>query len=271
MRRRIFFTGPFFLFLLLAAPLAQAQTWEIGGFLGAAGYMGDLNPTRPYKFNRPAFGGQFKRNFNGYFSAKLSVIHGEIAAADEDSPSAQHRSRNLSFFSPVTELGLQAEYNFFDYIPSISKKVYTPYLFGGISAVDFNPKARYNGETYPLVLYGTEGQSANDRYRTNAWAIPVGAGMKYNFAGKWSLIAEVGYRTAFTDYLDDVSGFYPDPEVLINETALALSDRSAERLGTSIGTPGTQRGDLRRRDSYMFTGISLTFTFLTQKCPVVER
>ena len=27
----------------------SAQTWEVGGFLGGSGYMGDINPVRPYK------------------------------------------------------------------------------------------------------------------------------------------------------------------------------------------------------------------------------
>ena len=50
-----------------------------------------------------------------------------------------------------------------------------------------------------------------------------------------------------------------------NKTALRLdlSDRSAGK----IGVPGTQRGDFRKKDSYLFVGITLSYTFVSQKCP----
>jgi hypothetical protein len=255
--------------IVLAGKPAAAQTWETGIFAGGAGYMGDLNTTRPYKLTNFAFGAQFKRNFNGYWSVKLNIVHGTIGANDRYSPGAQNRLRNLSFFSPVTEGGIHVEYNFFNYIPTISKKPFTPYLFTGAGAVRFNPKTRYNNDVYVLNSYHTEGQ---DRaYKTIALSIPVGAGLKYNFSGKWSLTGEIGYRTAYSDDLDDVSGRYPDPNTLKDATAIALSDRSGELTGVYLGAPGTQRGDFRRRDSYLFTGFGLTYTFISSKCPVVER
>jgi hypothetical protein len=91
-------------------------------------------------------------------------------------------------------------------------------------------------------------------------------GVKYNIAGAWNLSADIGYRNPSTDYLDDVSGKYPNPASLQSDLARALSDRSGETTGNYIGTPGTQRGDLRPKDTYMFVGISISFTFLTSKC-----
>src|SRR5690606_24052170 len=100
----------------------------------------------------------------------------------------------------------------------------------------------------------------------------------YNISGQWSLIGEIGYRTAFTDYLDDVSKTYP---LIENEPDLSrkiLSDKSFFRKlpdGSTaynflfIDKPGTQRGDYRKRDTYMFIGLTLTFTFISDKCPVV--
>jgi hypothetical protein len=245
---------------------AAAQSWEVGGFAGGSGYMGDLNPVKTYKLNKAAYGGQVKRNVAGYFALELSMTRGEIFANDAASDNSYFQQRNLSFFTSLTEISLQTEFNFFQYIPSISQKVYTPYIFTGISDVFFNPKTTFNGNTYELSLYRTEGQALLNPYKTEALAIPYGAGIKYNIAGKWSVVGEIGYRTAFTDFLDDVSGVYPSKALLTDPTRNALSDRSGENTGIYTGTPGSQRGDMRKRDTYMFAGLSLTYTFITPRC-----
>lgn len=230
--------------------------------------MGDMNPVKPYKFTNPAFGGQIKRNLDGYWALKLSLLQGKIGANDAKSDNLQLRDRNLSFFSPLTEVSAQVEFNFFRYVPTISDKVYTPYLFTGISYTFFNPKTHFDGDIYELSLYRTEGQT--NAYKTETLAIPYGAGVKYNITGKWNLIGEIGYRTAFTDFLDDVSGRYADKSVMTDATSAALSDRSGETTGVYIGATGSQRGDFRKRDTYMFVGISLTYTFITPKCYVFK-
>jgi hypothetical protein len=263
----VFKTFTLSLVLLFSITVVSAQSWEVGGFIGRSGYMGDLNPAKPYAFNNYAFGAQVKRNFDGYFSLKLNYVHGKIQAADSLSDNEQHRNRNLSFFSPLDEIALHLEFNFFNYIPSLSKKRFSPYLFTGIGATIFNPQTNYKGSTYRLNQYGTEGQELPDTYKLLALSIPYGAGIKYNITGKWNLIGEVGYRTANTDYLDDVSNKYPayigsptpDQLTLLRQN---LSDPSKSRIGVS----DTQRGDFRKKDTYMFFGVSLTYTFLSQKC-----
>jgi hypothetical protein len=240
----------------------SAQSWEIGGFAGRSGYMGDINPENPAKLTDMAFGGQLKRNVDPYWSFKLNVMHGEIRGDDARSSNAYQQQRNLNFYSGLTEATLQTEFNFFNYIPDVSKKIYTPYLFAGIGGIIFSPKTMYNGQEYQLANYNTEGVD----YKTTALVVPYGAGVKYNVKGYWNLIGEVGYRTAFTDYLDDISTVYPDKTTLTNNDARALSDRSGERAGVYYGATGTQRGDFRKRDTYMFVGISLTYTFVSQKC-----
>lgn len=254
------------LLFLFNSVIISAQTWEIGGFAGGSGYMGDLNPVSPYKVNNIAYSGIIKRNFDPYWSVKLSFLHGKIEAADSESKNEQFKNRNLSFFSPVNELSLQLEFNFFNYIPSISKKRYSPYLFVGFGTVAFNPQASFQNNNYELNLYATEGQDLEKTYKTYSLTIPYGTGIKYNITGKWNLIGEIGYRTAYTDYLDDVSGTYPDKNNLSNITAISLSDRSGEISGNYSGISGTQRGDFRARDTYMFMGIGLTYTFINPKC-----
>ncbi|HEY1025942.1 MAG TPA: DUF6089 family protein [Sphingobacteriaceae bacterium] len=243
-------------FLVCSSMIAPAQTWEVGGFAGSSGYMGDINPEKPYLFTDIAFGGQIKRNFDGYWSLRFNAVHGKIQASDAASSNEWQQQRNLDFYSPLTEVSLLTEFNFFKYHASLERK-YSPYLFAGIGGAVFNPKTMLGGEEYQLQYYNTEGVT----YRPYAIAIPYGAGIKYNITGNWNLAAEIGYRTAFSDYLDDVSTVYPDRTTLASPEARQLSDRSALSIPA-----GVQRGDFRKRDTYMFVGLSLSFTFVTQKC-----
>lgn len=251
--------------LLFVSFAVHAQSWEVGAFAGSSGYMGDINPVRPYKYTDFAYGGQVKRNFDGYWSLKLNLMHGKIQADDAQSPNLQQQRRNLNFFSPLTELSLQTEFNFFNYLPGIPEgygaKRFSPYLFTGVGLVSFMPKTVYNNEVVELPTYMTEDVS----YSTYALSVPYGLGFKYNFLGYWNLIGEAGYRTAFTDYLDDVSGKYPQ---YLGASILAVDndDLSDPSVPPKVGGAGIQRGDFRKRDTYMFVGLSLTYTFVSKKC-----
>lgn len=263
---------PFLLFFFCIALhcSASAQTWEIGGFVGGSGYLGDINPVRPYKLTDLAFGGQIKRNFNGYWSAKGNAMYGNIRANDARSVNEYQQVRNINFSSPVLELTLQVEFNLFNYLPGVfdgvGNKRLSPYLFTGIGGVFFEPKATFEDETYKLRDYGTEGQDGETIYKNYAMTVPYGAGVKYNITKNWNLIGEAGYRTARTDYLDDVSGYYPDFTGLVQDGYSNLRKNLSDPSVTEIGRPNTQRGDFRKRDTYLFVGVSLTYTFVSLKC-----
>ncbi len=257
------------LFLLLVSSASFAQNWEPGIFAGSSGYMGDFNQNDPLKFTDFSAGASVKYNFSGYFSAKFGYTYAKIRGADSLSSNQQLRNRNLSFFSPLNEVSLTAELNFFNYQPGISLKRWTPFMFAGIAVVNFDPQTEYKGNTYLLRPLKTEGQQKE--YPNSVLSIPYGVGVKVNFYKSWNLALELGYRTAFTDYLDDVSGVYANKSSLSNVNAMALSDRSGEKTGVYIGSAGSQRGDLRPRDTYMITGFSISYTFISQKCPVVQQ
>lgn len=257
------------LLLLLISSGSFAQNWELGGFVGASGYMGEFNQNNPLKFTNGALGFFVKHNFNGYFSAKLDYTYAKIQGADSLSTNQQLRNRNLSFFSPLNEIALTGELNFFNYLPGISLKRWTPFIFSGVTVVNYNPKTNYNGNEYVLRPLKTEGQEKE--YSGSTISIPYGVGVKVNFYKSWNIALELGYRTAFTDYLDDVSGFYADKNSMNNIDSRNLADRSGEKTGYYIGSTGSQRGDGRPKDTYMITGISVSYTFLSQKCPVVRQ
>lgn len=243
----------------------QAQTWEIGGSVGGAGYIGDLNPNNPVKISGVSAGIFGKRNFNGYLSARLNFAAGNIAAYDSRSDNAQFRERNLNFKDQLREASIIGEFNFMNYIPDAGPNKYTPYIFAGVGITSYAPRAQdFQGMEVGLRQLKTEGQAKP--YGNNTLVIPYGVGIKYNFSGKFSIMADMGYRYTFTDYLDDVSGVYADKNSFANSTARALSDRSGELTGIYTGTAGSQRGDLKPRDTYFFLNFTIAFTFVTSRC-----
>jgi hypothetical protein len=252
------------IFLSVICLSARAQRWEMGVTAGAAGYMGDLNARNIFQVSGPAFGVFVKRNYTGYVSVKASYMHGWIGAADSTSSYPQNAARNLSFGTSLDELALMGEFNFFEYRPGIDKHAFTPYVFLGLGAVYYTPTAKYLGDKYSLRELMTEGQTKP--YSSTALSIPYGIGLKYNFSGKMSLTADMGYRNTSTDFLDDVSGKYAAKGSFTDPVARALSDRTGERTGVYIGSEGSQRGDGRAHDSYMFFSLSLSFTFISDNC-----
>ncbi len=252
------------IFLLLATCTLQAQTWEVGGTLGGAGYIGDLNPNNPVIISGPSAGLFVKRNFDGYLSARLTFSYAKFGAADSTSSSQQFRDRNLSFTDGIKELTAIGEFNFLKYIPDAGPNKFTPFIYAGIGITAYAPHAVYNGRTYGLRQLKTEGQAAP--YGTSTVVIPYGVGIKYNIYGKFNVGADIGYRYTFTDYLDDVSGNYADKNKLASSYAKALSDRSGEKTGVYIGTAGTQRGDFKPRDTYFLLNFTISYTFVTQRC-----
>lgn len=254
-----------FFCILFKSIASSAQTWEIEANGGATGYVGDLNPIKIYKLTDPAYGFAIKRNFSGTWSAGLNILQGKIQASDADSDNAWQRKRNLSFFSPITEVAAIVEFNFLTYLPGIRYTIehhrITPFLFTGVGGVLFSPRAMYNGEEYQLASSQTEGVA----YPLYALSIPYGVGVKYNPKGNWTFLFKIGYRTAFTDYLDDVSDRYSSSQA--NSMSAIFRDRSGEiDGGNNIGVVGYQRGDFRKKDTYMFIGFGISYNLVSSKC-----
>lgn len=243
-----------------------AQRFEVGAHAGGSSYLGDLNQYNPVKISGIEAGAFVKLNFNPHWALGLHYNYGRVKANDASSNNEQFRERNLSFFTPMHEIGLITDFNLFDMFAYNGRRRFTPFIFAGVGTVLFEPKTKYEGETYKLRLYNTEGQSKN--YKGYAITFPYGVGTKYKLNESWTFFSQIGFRTALTDYIDDVSGLYPDPTVWTRNQGLskALSDRSGEKTGVYIGEPGTQRGDFRKRDTYMFVGIGISYTFVSQKC-----
>lgn len=250
-----------FLFLFsfsLSLLLSQAQTSDLGVFVGKSYYLGDLNPSSHFALSQSAGGVLYRYNFNPRWAFKFSALFGSVMGSDKETNG--NNPRNLSFRSSISELSGQVELNFFRLYNSKDKNPFSPYLFAGFSVFSFNPQANSNNHWYDLQPLGTEGQSLdgrNDRYSLTNFSFPFGLGFKINFLKNFSFGAEWGLRKTFTDYLDDVSTTYYDTDLLsIQRSTIAseLADRSEIKHPSGSG-----RGNSTTRDWYSFTGIWLTF------------
>ncbi|MET4546798.1 hypothetical protein ABIE26_004136 [Pedobacter africanus] len=244
---------------------SNAQTFEIGVTGGGAGYIGDLNQTKPLKISGMSAGAFAKLNLDAYWAVGLHYTYGKIRANDAVSENEDFRNRNINFKTVLNEVSLQVDFNFLNYFAGGGTKKFTPYIFTGIGGVFYSPKATYNDTEYNLRYYQTEGQTG--AYRHYTMTIPYGVGIKLQLKENWGLFSQIGYRTAYSDYLDDVSGIYPATNAWPNDGALAIRQQlSNPSLVPNYGAPGTQRGDFRKRDTYMFVGIGISYTFVSQKC-----
>lgn len=249
--------------LMLCGGLFQglAQRSELGAMVGTSFYLGDLNPRKLFGMPQLAGGIIYRYNFTPRWALKADILFAQVAG--DDAITNKNYERNLSFKSPITEISVQAELNFFKLYNERGKNFFSPYIFAGISVFSFNPQAQdIDGTWYALQHLGTEGQGLEgerDYYSLCNVAIPFGIGLKFNVARYVSIGAEWGMRYTFTDFLDDVSGNYYDNQTLIEQRGPAVA-RLADK-SEKLHEAGTGRGNSTNKDLYSFAGVTVTFKF----------
>jgi len=256
----------------------SAQTPEIGVFGGGAYYIGDLNPYAHFNQTNYAVGAIYRNNFDDErIALRFQAIYGEVSGNDAKSNDVNQLNRNLNFSSSVLEIGPLIEINFIDYIVGdMSRKKFkfqTFYLFAGITYFKMNPKGSYQEEMIELQPLATEGQetsqnASQNRYQLNQICIPLGLGYKFNVSKRFAISLEYGIRKTFTDYLDDVSGRYPDLQLLSAEAgqlSATMSDRTVNEEGYTDLNYGMSRGNSKNKDWYSFFGAILSFRIHAQE------
>lgn len=279
----------FFLLILLTCGSSvfgqgKYRDSELGMNLGFSNFLGDLGGSplegRPLWFDidpevtRPAVGLVYRREVIPHWSFRANYYYSMLRGSDELTDNEWRSFRNLSFRSPIHELSLFIEWDMFRFSGS-EKKDWTPFVYVGIGTFWFNPQAFYEGEWVDLQPLGTEGQGLPqypDRqpYDLNAMCFPFGGGIKYKTKNNWVFGLETACRLTTTDYIDDVSTNYPDPnfffefyEPEIAVMAAALSNRSAEEVEAGSG-----RGNPGNNDSYFMGGLfTITYHFERVKRP----
>lgn len=243
---------------------SNPSKFSITGGLGAASYVGDLvadNTT----FGQLSYASSLGLSYSiiPHLNARFEIGLNQVQGYDSKKGGA-HPQRNLSFKSTILEFSIVAEYTVLD----LNKHKFSPYFFAGIGAFHFNPRAFYGpGGTYGLRELGTEGQGLAGypgMYSTIAVELPFGLGFKYAITNRIMLLAELNYRLTGTDYLDDVSKFYPDKTQLDakNPNTAKFTFRGNGAYPTN---PSLKRGDNSNKDGYYTTQLKIAYNFQSKK------
>jgi hypothetical protein len=259
-----------FLSFLFLPGFLQAQRWHVNVTGGLSNYSGDLQG-KTYTFDQSnfAFGAGAQYDITRNFSAVSNISLMKVSASDQFN-NADLVFRNLSFQSNILEWNLLGEYTFLD----MTKKTFSPFLFGGIAVFHYDPYAYDTlGEKIYLKPLSTEGEGlpqypGQKPYNLTQFAIPFGGGIKFRVSENIVLAYEVGFRKTFTDYLDDVSTFYVDQTILANAKgakAVEMAYRGNElKGGAPYPTAGTVRGGSKYKDMYYYTGIRVSIALISR-------
>lgn len=262
-----------FFFSLSASAQLEMRGLEVGPWVGASVYFGDLNTN--FNLERPNLAGGIgvRYNFNHRLAARVTFNYGKIEAYDSDSDNPFEQNRNLSFESGIFDGTAQVEFNFLPYFHGHREYFFTPYVFAGVSVFRYEPKTVTDaGDLVSLRELGTEGQLRGEEYLVLGSALTGGVGFKWDLSYEISMDVNIGIRNANTDYLDDVSTTYPDVTDLARSRgplAVELSDRGLmlDAEGDRIDREGEQRGDSTVKDRYVFVGIGFNYYFGDVRCP----
>ena len=227
---------------------------------GGMNYLGDLNNQSVFGEVHPAGGAGVRCRIDNRWAVRVEGCYGAISSMTDCIA-----MRNLMFRSILYEGSLVAEFNFRPYGPGATESTWTPYIFGGVAAFHFNPRARYtayNGseEWVDLQPLCTEGQGTTAYptrrpYPLTQVSMPFGVGVRWRLNKHLSITAEYGFRKTWTDYLDDVSTTYVGSDLLGAENS-TLSAMMADRSDVPNAV-GIKRGDDSLDDWYSYFNLSL--------------
>jgi hypothetical protein len=189
------------------------------------------------------------------------------------------KQRNLDFRTNISEAYIAAEVfplmllhsGDEDYKPRLR-----PYGVIGVGVFHFNPQGSltdaYGNKTwYDLKPLHTEGEGFAEvpqrkNYSLTQVNIPMGFGGKYYVSDRVNISLEVLHRKTFTDYIDDVSTEYIDPNLfdkyLTPQNAVIAREISDKVFGivtpgVTRYSPGTQRGNPNQNDAYFSVSMKL--------------
>jgi hypothetical protein len=243
-----------FLILILSCKSSFSQYQEITGGVGFSYYYGDLNINNSdnatalvaeffeLQNTKMSYSLGYRYNFQNFLSLGFSFYHLYLSGYDFDNKVSgatdgdfARKIRNLSFYTSVNEAFVDLRFEPLRSDRSWNKlKLHiSPYIGAGIGLFAFNPRAMTNnGREVELQPLGTEGQGLagyEQKYNLIQLVVPVNMGVRLTpKSRKYSFSLDFNYNYTFTDYLDDVSTTYANPNDL--RTAYQTSNLSLYNL-----------------------------------------
>lgn len=291
---------PVVMMVLFAGTAAAQHTPLSAGFvLGGSNYLGEIGGKFDPRASlldadiittSPTFGGflRYAANDRVRISGEVNYVH--IRQADKNAEDPARQARNLNFRNRMVEFGFRTDFTVFNIADRSTNRNFAKpgklfvkgYVFTGAYGVLHNPQAQithdpnneWEDRWYDLRPLRTENQV--EEYASLIAAIPMGLGIEFGLGYGWVLGFEGSWRSTFTDYLDDISGMYGNPDFL-SPLAEAISSQSNDAVIAAIGDPssgtvvnhqysdgGTYRGNPETNDSYGTVQVTLARTIDTR-------
>jgi hypothetical protein len=240
---------------------------QFNGDLGGSYSIGQDYSTKDIDWPSTGFAGWlgYRQRFHPYFATTTSLCLFNLKGDDKYSEEATRNARNLHFRSFNIEIQQRLEFIFFSRelfgsrynLPGAKSKKNRNeqyYLFGGLGLCYFNPQAQFkDGSWMNLRPLKTEGQS--QAYSPLTLTIPFGFGFRVGVGRSYRIGIEIAYVKTFSDYMDDVSTVYADPNSFPSDAAAYFSNPA---IGDPMFAPGNQRGDSKHKDAYYHLNLIVT-------------
>lgn len=234
-------------------------------------------------------GGNYTYYISDYFAVRGSLEIGRISGYDSTvdvTVSAHNRSRrlrNLDFRNTLFEIAALGEFYPLAYLAErndyyIGK--FQPYITAGVGLLFHNPQGQYTNSDgtkrwVNLRPLHTEGQTFSEygikNYSRLVFSVPVGAGFKTYLSENFYVGIEFLHRFAFSDYLDDVSKVYIDPNLFykyLNADQAKIASQMMFKRGLVSERSvsefiGKQRGNPKDKDAFFTLQLRVGLRFST--------
>ncbi|MDP3312031.1 DUF6089 family protein [Lutibacter sp.] len=180
----------FFIVYLCFTAFSNAQTYEVGFFVGGSNYIGDIGSEYYINPNNLMGGLIYKHNINPRLALRGTFTYAQINADDADATNIERYNRGIGFNNSIKELALGLEFNYFEYDLNDYSKKHTPYLLLEIATFNYN-------------VVKSETSVRNYEYESKtSYAIPFGIGYKTKLMHQVAIALEIRARYTFEDDLD---------------------------------------------------------------------
>ncbi len=247
----------------------RQKYYSIGLRMGAANYFGDLasNPLESAKQTRGMVGVGLEYKVSPIYSVQFAIQGATLRGDDQGSTDSLRSLRNLSFRNNVLDFSVSNVI----YLLSDGKRIrhrvpFRPALIFGMGVLRHRPETKLNSQYYDLRSLGTEGQLLRGEDQAYPfWVVRLNTGIKANIrlTRELDLNIQAEYFLTLSDYLDDVSGDYPDLESLraFNPLSATLSDRTPTAVsdgGASL-YEGARGISPNQTDSFLLTSVGISY------------
>lgn len=235
-----------------AQPLQAQYAWDIGVHLGGANYLGEMggkDQTRrdfiwDMKLNdtRWAIGAFARRKISRLLSVNGGMMYLRVQGSDANSTNPQRVGRNLNFRNDMFELYVRPEFTIFQDNDLGGRGRYRTdfrlFAYAGAAVYFHNPQGQIDngGDFYNLQPIQTELVD----YSNVGFAIPAGIGFHFTKKRRHRFGFDFGWRTTFSDYIDDVSTTYKDPDLMADPLGAQIADQHPYLVDVDGITSGTQ-------------------------------